>query len=171
MTGGWRRALAEGWRQRGQHAAFRIASPRWDPDALLAGLPAERGATVTESALVAAGTGLWKARSRLDGDVRRSRQIARHLAGSEQALADLGLVIQDHTGDPYHRSQSLEVIAMVDDAAVTAETVVETILPTIYLAGRPIRVGQVVVAFPPEDGGPPADNRSVSGSTEEEPRA
>lgn len=173
MMSGWQRELAENLRQRGQHAAFRIEPPTWNSrqrqqlSALLdqfdaitqsfdaATRSAEPGPALDERALVAAGTSLWQARLKLgksSDDPKRTRQVNRYLDKTEKALAGLGLVVQDHTGDRYHPGLSLEVIAMVDDPDLTEPTVVETIRPSIYLADRIVRLGQVVVGFPPEPG-------------------
>lgn len=158
----WRREIAENLRQRGQHAAFRIEPPVWDePQRRQLGrlLDQLAEAVLDDGALVAAGTGLWQARARLarsTDDPKRTRQVNRYLGNTEKALADLGLLVQDHTGDRYHSGLSLQVIAMVDDANVAEETVVETIRPSIYLGGRTLQLGQVVVAFPPEKENPGA---------------
>ncbi len=158
----WRREIAENLRQRGQHAAFRIEPPAWDEPQRrqLAELLDQLAEPVLdENALVATGNGLWQARTKLGGstdDPKRTRQVNRHLGNTEKALAKLGLVVQDHTGDRYHSGLSLEVIAMVDDVNVADETVVETIRPSIYLGGRTLQLGQVVVAFPPEKENPRA---------------
>ncbi|HEV3359336.1 MAG TPA: hypothetical protein VG247_21235 [Pseudonocardiaceae bacterium] len=165
----WRREIAENLRQRGQHAAFRIEPPAWDEpqrrqlaellDQLAEPVSDEAEPVLDESALVATGNGLWQARTKLGGstdDPKRTRQVNRYLGNTEKALAKLGLVVQDHTGDRYHSGLSLEVIAMVDDVNVAEETVVETIRPSIYLGGRTLQLGQVVVAFPPDKENPRA---------------
>lgn len=171
MMSRWRRELAENLRQRGHHAAFRIEPPMWDEPqrrqlahlldqlASVERSPTEPAPALDEGALVAAGTSLWQARAKLGrstDDPKRTRQVNRYLGNTEKALADLGLLVQDHTGDRYHSGLSLEVIAMVDDANVAQETVVETIRPSIYLAGRTLQLGQVVVAFPPDKENPRA---------------
>ncbi|HEY4019647.1 MAG TPA: hypothetical protein VGM75_13215 [Pseudonocardiaceae bacterium] len=160
----WQREFVENLRQHGQHAAFRIEPPIWNErqrqqlSALLDQLdatiqPTEPGPAFDESALVVAGTSLWQARLKLgksSDDPKRTRQVNRYLDKTEKALAGLGLVVQDHTGDRYHPGLSLEVIAMVDEPGLTEPTVVETIRPSIYLADRTVQLGQVVVGFPPE---------------------
>jgi hypothetical protein len=182
MMSGWWRDRAENLRQRGWHAAFRIDPPIWDEpqrrqlSTLLDQLDApaqpaqaiEAAPALDEGALVAAGTSLWQARLKLgksSDDPKRTRQVDRYLDRTEQALAGLGLVVQDHTGDRYHSGLSLEVIAMVDNENFTAETIVETIRPSIYLADRTLQLGQVVVAFPTESS--PAE----PGAILEDPRA
>lgn len=166
MMSRWRRELAENLRQRGHHAAFRIEPPIWDEAQRrqLARLLDQLGSVdptpaLDEGALVAVGNGLWQAKAKLGrstDDPKRTKQVNRHLGNTEKALVSLGLVVQDHTGDRYHSGMSLEVIAMVDDANVAEETVVETIRPSIYLTGRTLQLGQVVVAFPPEKEDPRA---------------
>lgn len=151
--GGLRRRVADELRQRGQHAAFRIAAPELDPAWLrraLADLVA-RPAARDDGAFADAGTGVWRARrklAQLAEENRTARQAGRQLDRAERALAEAGLVIQDHDGAPYHPGLALEVVAMVDDPEVPTPTVVETIRPSIYLDDRPIQVGQVVVGNP-----------------------
>lgn len=154
--GGLRRRVADELRQRGQHAAFRIAAPELDLARLrraLADLVA-RPAARDDGAFADAGTGVWRARRKLaqladdDRTNRTARQAGRQLDRAERALAEAGLVVQDHDGTPYHPGLALEVVAMVDDPDVPTPTVVETIRPSIYLDDRPIQVGQVVVGNP-----------------------
>lgn len=174
MTG-LRRRLAENLRQRGQHAAFRIAAPDWDDEHLrhlqraldeltAATRPADpppAGAAdqappepaLDEAALAEAATYLWRARHKLAllGDTpKQARQANRFLGTTQDALAGAGLVIQDHDGAAYHPGQSLEVIVMVHDPEVSGETVVETLRPSIYLGDHRIQMGQVVVGCPIE---------------------
>jgi hypothetical protein len=151
------RWLAGELRQRGQHRAFRIAAPAQDWPRLrqalaeLAELADSPVSTWDESAAVELGNSLWRARHKLAqvaDTSQHARQAGRHLDRAEQALADTGVVIQDHDGSAYHPGLSLEVVATVNDTIPDAAIVVETIRPSIYLSDRRIQMGQVVVGGP-----------------------
>jgi hypothetical protein len=53
------------------------------------------------------------------------RQLSRHVATISDRLADIGLQIQDHTGDMF-----------------------DSVRPTLYLTGHRILKGQVIVGIP-----------------------
>ncbi|MFC8827700.1 hypothetical protein ACFT9I_20435 [Streptomyces sp. NPDC057137] len=107
-----------------------------------------------EKALADAATNLWRAQRRLSRQGEeastRSRQTGRYLRSCREALDDAGLLVQEHEGDAFHAGRSLEALAFEDDPSLTADTVRETIRPTIYLHGRRIQMGQVIVGCPPK---------------------
>jgi hypothetical protein len=76
------------------------------------------------------------------------RQLARHVETIRDRLSELGLQIQDHTGQPYDSGQSLEVLAFQPTHGILSETVVETVRPTLYLREQRILRGQVIVGIP-----------------------
>ncbi|MFV2022540.1 hypothetical protein [Micromonospora sp. LOL_023] len=184
--------LREDLRQRRHHRAFRIRPPVWSEQqcAHLAQLLADvRAATqpanpppaepsgaeqsaIDEAALATAATNLWRAQRKLaqagDGPSARDRQAARYLRTCAEALADAGLVVQDHDGDPFNPGRALEVLVYQESPDLTAETVIETVRPSIYLHRRLVQMGQVIVgtpsqqiAEPPASPGPePLDTRS-----------
>ncbi|MEV4088660.1 hypothetical protein AB0J43_51210, partial [Nonomuraea fuscirosea] len=76
------------------------------------------------------------------------RQTARHLRTTRAALAEAGLVLQDHDGEAFHSGRSIEVLLFQDDPSLSAETVLETVRPSIYLRERHIQLGQVIVGRP-----------------------
>lgn len=154
-------------RQRRQHRAFRIAPTQDAPmlaelDRLLTDLravaPAEPAAPddgqrpMDEKGLAEAATSLWRAQRKLaqdqDGASRYSRSARQYLGLCRDALNGIGLVVQDHDGDPYHPGHRLEVISFEDDPAAETERVVRTVRPSIYFQDRHIQTGQVVVAGP-----------------------
>lgn len=171
-------------RQRRHHRAFRIAPLPWDEpsreelERLLAGVTAVAASVVPteagigddpqpappedrldEKALADAATNLWRAQRRLSRQGEeastRSRQTGRYLRSCREALDDAGLLVQEHEGDAFHAGRSLEALAFEDDPSLTADTVRETIRPTIYLHGRRIQMGQVIVGCPPKPATPP----------------
>lgn len=107
-----------------------------------------------EKALAEAATNLWRAQRRLtrqgEEASTRSRQTGRYLRSCREALDDAGLLVQEHEGDAFHAGRSLEALAFEDDPSLEADTVRETIRPTIYLHGRRIQMGQVIVGCPPK---------------------
>ncbi|WP_159104605.1 hypothetical protein [Plantactinospora sp. BB1] len=164
--------LREELRQRRHHREFRIAPPMWTEsqrarlEVLLTAVrdaqPDEREAPPAEpdeAALATAVTNLWRAQRRLaaagERPSPRDRQAGRYLRTSTEALADAGLVVQDHDGDVFNVGRELEVLVYQENPALTAETVIETVRPSVYLHGRLIQVGQVIVGTPtqPVDGG------------------
>ncbi|MEV4599160.1 hypothetical protein AB0K15_17315 [Amycolatopsis sp. NPDC049253] len=153
-------------RQRRHHREFRIGEPLWGAEerarlrelagqvsALLAATkgPAgePEGPPLSESDLAVAATALWRARKRLTGVKERSAvQASRLLSMSHDALDAAGVLIQDHDGMPFDPGLELEPVDFQDEPGLTSERVVETIRPSVYLAGRRIQMGQVVVGRP-----------------------
>lgn len=163
-------------RQRRHHEAFRIEAPRWsEPERgrllALATELREWAAAVAEAAaartteererqpfsegergMADAATNLWRARRRLsrlaEQHANEAKRLARYLSATEDALAEIGLVIQDHDGMEFHSGLSIEVLAFEEDPAASAETVRETVRPSVYFGRRRIQMGQVIVASP-----------------------
>jgi hypothetical protein len=104
-------------------------------------------------ALVGAATGLWRALRKLDQDAGSLsaadlRQVRIQVRASRQALADDGLEIQEHDGEPFDSGLSLEVLVFQEEPELTREVVLETVRPTVYFRGRRIQMGQVIVGRP-----------------------
>ncbi|WAL64633.1 hypothetical protein ORV05_27255 [Amycolatopsis cynarae] len=162
-------------RQRRHHPAFRIDPPvlgtgqRLALEQLLARTPAAPGpessevdsveeGPVDEKALAEAATNLWRAQRRLAGDGERTssreRQAGRYLRTVRDALAEAGLVVQDHDGDTFHPGRSLEALLFQEEPGLTTETVLETVRPSVYFHDRRIQMGQVIVGSPAPGPGP-----------------
>ncbi|MFI5610672.1 hypothetical protein [Amycolatopsis sp. NPDC051903] len=149
-------------RQRRHHKEFRIVAPRWGEEerttlralaeqvtAALAAArrPAEPG--LSESDLAAAATALWRARKRLTGaEDRVARQAERFLSASQDALGAAGVLIQDHDGMPFEAGLALEPMLFEEQPGLPSQRVVETVRPSVYLAGKRIQMGQVIVGCP-----------------------
>ncbi|HEX8343864.1 MAG TPA: hypothetical protein VF657_03860 [Actinoplanes sp.] len=159
----WSRIRA-GLRQRRHHPAFRIPPPAWQPDqrdrlrrllteldAVVASVPGREPPLDTKGLALAA-TNLWRGQQRLardpHDDTALVRQSGRYLRMCRDALLDVGLEIRDHDGEAFHSGRSLEVLAFEDDPAVSAETVIDTVRPSVLLHGQRIQVGQVIVGCP-----------------------
>jgi hypothetical protein len=150
--------LRDEFRQRRYRKEFRIGPAATDLDALLTDLrDPPSAATVGElddDELADAVTNLWRARRRLvrEGEeTSATRQAGRYLRHCQDSLAEAGLVVQDHDGDVFHPGRSVEVLVFQDDPALTVETVLETVRPSIYLNDRRIQMGQVIVGCPAGD--------------------
>lgn len=146
------------WRgQRRYHREFRIAAPRWpDPFSLTALLDEasikDAQPELGEKDFAEAATNLWRAQRRLahlaEEDSREAKRVGRYLKAAQRALDEAGLMIQDHDGTEFHPGLSLEVLMTHPDPALARETVRETVRPTVYLAGKRIQMGQVIVGCP-----------------------
>lgn len=150
-------SLRAALRQRRQHRAFRIAPPALDDvlAALPAAIPGSQSPAPTsldEQALGELATNLWRAQRKLAEAQRsgsaQSRQAGRYLRTCRDALQHTGIRVQDHDGDPFHPGRALEALAFEEDPSLTAETVRETVRPTVYLHDRRIQMGQVIVGCP-----------------------
>jgi hypothetical protein len=96
---------------------------------------------------------IWKMRQKLQdprtGEMKEEmRSLSRYVDSIIDSLADAGIEIQDHTNAPFDSGQSLEVLAFQPTAGILREVVLETIRPSVYLKGRRIQMGQVIVATP-----------------------
>lgn len=76
------------------------------------------------------------------------KPLSRHVERLAECLTEIGIEAQSHTNQPFDSGQSLDVIAFQPTAGIAREVVLETIRPSVYLKGRRIQVGQVIVATP-----------------------
>ncbi|WP_053732669.1 hypothetical protein [Nocardia sp. NRRL S-836] len=149
--------------QRRYHRQFRIAAPRWpDPfslSALVEQSTTDTGPPLDDKDLAEAATNLWRARRRLgrlaEEDGREAKRVGRYLQATQRALDEAGLTIQDHDGTDFHPGLSLEVLLTQPDPELSREVVRETVRPTVYLAGKRIQMGQVIVGCPGDTKGEP----------------
>lgn len=102
-------------------------------------------------------TGLWRMRRcmvapgpgrLLDASpLETMRKPFRWLVSAWDALKENGVEIQDHTGDPDIPGQLLNRhFELAPD--FKQSTIVDTIKPTVYLDGRIIQVGEVIIGTP-----------------------
>ena len=77
----------------------------------------------------------------------------RHLDSAFDLLHEAGLEVQDLTDAPFDTGMSVEVIAYEPTPGIVRERVLETVRPTVYLGGRMVRMGQVIVGTPAPRGG------------------
>ncbi len=76
------------------------------------------------------------------------RRVYRDLESTWDTLTQAGVEIQDHTGCTYDPGEKLKVIAFQPMPECIFERVIETIKPTVYLQGRWIQMGEIIVGVP-----------------------
>lgn len=165
---GWFRSAWQDLRQRRYPVEFRIPRAAWPVDvradlervAALLAAPAPTTAAAApgdaardDDALVKAAIGLWRTQRRVDAqdegdDSRLSRHVRLHLRTAWAGLAELGLTVRTHDGEPFDSGLALVAEAFQPHPGATREIVIETVSPTVLLAGRMIRPGKVVVGRP-----------------------
>jgi predicted amino acid-binding ACT domain protein len=95
-------------------------------------------------------TGLWRLLRRFDGGANGAeiRKQMRDVEALLARLAESGVEVQDHDGQLYDATLSLQVAAFQPSAGLTQESILETLKPTIYRHGVRIQVGEVIVGMP-----------------------
>jgi len=122
--------------------------------------PAPRPSAQPEPRLLAEiGTGLWRLRQKMlqpgsDRPLDEMRRAYRHLESVWDALAQAGIEIRDHTGEPVPEGgiYALKVIAFQPTPGLARDRVLETIKPSIYANGEMIQMGEVIVGTPETPG-------------------
>jgi len=98
------------------------------------------------------GTELWRLKMKMvdhSGDpLEEMKRAYRHLKSALDLLADAGFEISDHIGKRYDQGMSLDVIAFQPSSNIESDTIIETIKPSIYYCGKPIQLGEVIIATP-----------------------
>jgi hypothetical protein len=164
-------SVRERIRQRRFPPEFRIPGPGWPPERALhppphspAGETPETTGDFADSVMADVVTNLWRTTRKIgtgeESDVPRpQRQAARHLRAVWDRLSEAGIEVQDHDGLSFDPGLSLDVVAYEIHPGIVKETVLQTVQPSVYRAGRCIQVGQVIVAKPEEgqDHGPRDD--------------
>lgn len=79
-----------------------------------------------------------------DADRDRVHAIAERLRAG---LSQSGVAVQDHTGQPYVEGLAVEIIATEerDDLASGVHRIVETVKPSVFIAGHLATQGQVIL--------------------------
>ena len=120
-------------------------------------VPGQEGVQAAPLAEIA--TNLWRMRQKMlqpgtDQPAGEMRRAYRHLESALDTLANAGIQIQDHTGDPVPVGGILgiKILAEQPVAGLTLRKVQETIKPTIYYRDQMIQMGEVIVSVPDEDG-------------------
>jgi hypothetical protein len=168
------------FRQWRHPAEFRIEASAWPKDALAelaraitehgAGPPAADGelpADVTglpDRALAELATNLWRLRTRIERMDDPPRPLVRSLEASWDVLADAGITIRDHVGEPFDPGRAMSVVAYEPTPGLAREQITEAVRPGVYRAGRSLQMAEVIVGTPEN-----ADTRATA-ATEEAPK-
>ncbi len=104
-------------------------------------------------ALVSIATNAWRAKKRMvdvtTGEVREEmKRVGRHIEAIYRNLAEVGVVIRDHTGDIYDEGQPMKVVASKPTQALDKNRVSETLLPSIFWNNRLIQNGEIEITTP-----------------------
>jgi hypothetical protein len=122
--------------------------------------------TLGQPAVAELATGLWRLRRRLSNladdsgpgqgsdDARDrsrttdTRRLQRQLDSVWDTLAAAGVEVQEHDHFRYDSGLDLRVLEFQETDGLTDETVLETLRPCVYLHGRRVQTGEVVVGIP-----------------------
>jgi hypothetical protein len=107
--------------------------------------------------LVSVATNAWRAKEKMKdpetGEIRDElKRVDRHVEAIIRNLAELGVVIRDHTGDTYDEGQPMKVIGSKPTPDLTAKRVSETLLPSVFWNERLVQNGEVEIATPAAPG-------------------
>lgn len=117
-------------------------------------VPAEAGVpTDYLKALVSIATNAWRAKIKMvdttTGEVREEmKRVDRHIEAIYRSLADVGVVIRDHTGEAYDEGQPMKVVASKPTPGLDKKRVSETLLPSIFWNNRLVQNGEIEIATP-----------------------
>jgi hypothetical protein len=120
--------------------------------------------------LTAVSTELWRMRKRMvqpgTNQPRAEMELCfQPLERACDALDDAGLLIRDHTGEPFDSGLALTCLLFQPTEGVDREQVLETVKPTIRYRDRLLQVGEVIVAKPV----PPPDSLTPHRGATNEP--
>ncbi|MDX9755777.1 MAG: hypothetical protein RBU29_17565 [bacterium] len=111
------------------------------------------------------GTGLWRIKSRLEGEKNPSSEVQRamrFLDSTWDALNQAGLEIQDHTNQFISGGESLRILTYETVRHLQQDQVIETIKPTIYYKGTIIQIGEVIVGTASESQPNPKESNVIA---------
>jgi hypothetical protein len=98
-------------------------------------------------------TNTWRAKTKIadatTGEIRdEMKRVGRHIEAIYRNLGELGIIIRDHTGEPYDEGQPMKVVASKPTVGLTKKRVSETLLPSIFWYDHLIQNGEVEIAIP-----------------------
>ena len=104
-------------------------------------------------AMCSIATNAWRAKAKMmdavTGEIREDmRRVDRHVEAIYRNLAEVGVVIRDHTGDAYDEGQPMKVVASKPTQGLDKKRVSETLLPSIFWNNRLIQNGEIEIITP-----------------------
>lgn len=104
-------------------------------------------------ALVSIATNAWRAKTKMvdaaSGEVREDmKRVDRHIEAICRNLAEVGIVIRDHTNEAYDEGQPMKVVASKPTPGLEKKRVSETLLPSIFWNNRLVQNGEIEIATP-----------------------
>ena len=123
-------------------------APRKEQTTAEAGVPSD-----CLKALVSIATNAWRAKIKMvdatTGEVREEmKRVDRHIEAIYRSLAEVGVVIRDHTGEAYDEGQPMKVVASKPTPGLDKKRVSETLLPSIFWNDRLVQNGEIEIATP-----------------------
>ena len=106
--------------------------------------------------LTAVATNAWRAKTKMadavTGEIREDlKRVGRHIEAIYRNLAELGVVIRDHTGEAYDEGQPMKVVATKPSPGLEKKRISETLLPSIFWNDHLIQNGEIEIAVPVSD--------------------
>lgn len=111
-------------------------------------------------ALADLATNLWRAKQRLVGLIEKgspvleSKKILRPIDSALENLENIGVKIEDYTGQPFVLGMALNVISSQPNSSILSDRICETLKPTIYFRNHFIQAGDVIIEGPPSSSSP-----------------
>ena len=106
--------------------------------------------------LIQLATGIWRVRRRIEGLKRLPKELQEALFSLESmwsSMAASGVSVIDHVGESPSVSGGPRVVEVRLVPGLDREQVIETVLPTVFLHGQVVQVGEVVVGRPEDKAG------------------
>jgi hypothetical protein len=105
-------------------------------------------------ALVSIANNAWRAKAKMvdatTGEVREEmRRVDRHVEAIYRNLAEVGMVVRDHTNEVYDEGQPMKVVASKPTPGLEKKRISETLLPSLFWNNRLIQNGEIEIAIPP----------------------
>ena len=83
-----------------------------------------------------------------DEVLEKMKRVDRHIEAICRNLAEVGVVICDHTGDAYDEGQPMQVVTTKPTPGLEKKHVSETLLPSIFWNNRLVQNGEIEIATP-----------------------
>lgn len=105
------------------------------------------------SFFAALATRLWRVRQKMlkpgtNEPFDETGSAFRHLSSVFDLLEQEGIQLKDHTNEPFDSGMMVNVIAYEPCPGLQRDMVIETIKPTVFCAGQPIQIAEVIVGTP-----------------------